>query len=619
MCGICGFTGTSTDEALRRMAGAIVHRGPDEEGFYADDSASLGMRRLSIVDPATGQQPVSNEDGSIRVVMNGEIYNAPELRAGLERRGHRFRSDHSDTEVVGHLYEEHGDAFPGLLNGMFAIALWDRTRRRLLLVRDRLGVKPLFYRLAGGRLFFASEIKALLAHPDCPKELDHGAVWHYFSFKNIPAPRTAFRGILSLRGGELLAFEEGKTTLRTWWAPSFLEKPIRGGEARERLNALLADATRVRMRSDVPFGAYLSGGVDSSAVVALMVRAGGGKVRTFSLCYEGGFKGKDSDRMYAQAVSRALGTEHEEYVMSPQELRTDAGDVLAAFDQPFSGTISTFFLTKLITRRVKVALSGDGADELFGSYLSHRTAGPLSRFASLREKALAGKLGKDEALALAPCDVAFLDRLFLLSRGDEASWRCQLHLFSDEEKDRLLSGEFRAAAGGERTLDLVREAFREVRARDPLNRVLEMEYRTQFPDQVLSFVDSLSMAHSVEVRSPFLDYRVVEFSAALPSALKIKDGVVKAVLKDAVRDLLPEGVADRPKEGFVLPVFTWLDGPLKDWPEEVLAPDRLARHRFLDSAEVRRLTEGFRGGDSALAGRVWNLMMFQLWWERYFG
>lgn len=620
MCGICGFTGPAEDDVLRRMAGSIRHRGPDEDGFYSDGAASLGMRRLCIVDPATGRQPVHNEDSSLWVVMNGEVYNAPELRSELERQGHRFYTDHSDTEAVVHLYEAHGDAFLSRLNGMFAIALWDAGRRRLLLARDRMGVKPLFYRFAGGRLIFGSEIKALLAHPACPKELDAAAVYHYFTFKHVPSPRTAFAGIAALRPGELLAFADGKPALSTWWTPSFASDASLGEtEAKETLLKLLTDATRVRMRSDVPFGAYLSGGVDSSAVVSLMTRAGNGAVRTFSLCYEAGFKNKDSDMMSARRVAQALGTEHHEYVMSAQELKDDIGAILGAFDQPFSGTVSTFFLTKLISRHVKVALSGDGADELFGSYLSHRTAGPISRFGALRERAVAGLLSGDEARSLAPCDTAFLDKLFADSGGDEAAWRYRLYLFSDSDKRRLLTRDFLARAGGEDSLRLVQDAFRGVHADDPLNRVLEMEYKTQFPDQVLAFLDFLSMAHSVEVRSPFLDYRVVEFAAAIPGGLKIRDGVVKHILKETVRHLLPDGVADRPKEGFVLPVFDWLAGPLKDWPSEVLSRERVASHRVVDPEGAAALVTAFRGGEAGLAGKVWNLMMFQLWWERYFG
>ncbi|MBI4678141.1 MAG: asparagine synthase (glutamine-hydrolyzing) [Elusimicrobia bacterium] len=620
MCGICGFSGPPRDDILRRMSGAIVHRGPDEDGFYADDSVSLGMRRLSIIDPATGRQPIHNEDSSVWVVMNGEIYNAPELRTELKRQGHRFYTDHSDTETIVHLYEEHGDSFPDGLNGMFAIALWDGPKRRLVLVRDRMGVKPLFYRWGGGRLIFGSEIKALLAHPDCPKEPDRAALYHYFTFKHVPSPRTAFAGISALRPGEMLTLEDGRLSPRTWWSPSFRENRDLGeAEIQERLLGTLADATRVRMRSDAPFGAYLSGGMDSSAVVALMCRASSVPIRTFSLGYEECFKNKESDLISARAVARAMGTEHHEYVMSAAELKEDAGAILGAFDQPFSGTVSTFFLTKLISRHVKVALSGDGADELFGSYLSHRAAGPMSRFGALRERIRSGSLSREEEISLRPCDTAFLERLFQQSKGNEAQWRFQLYLFTDEEKKKLLSPALLSGIGEERSLDLVREAFRNVRAQDPLNRVLEMEYKTQFPDQVLAFVDFLSMAHSVEVRSPFLDYRLVELAASIPGDLKIKDGVVKDVLKSAVRQLLPEGVVDRPKEGFVLPIFDWLGGALKGWPEEVLTQERMARHGFLDASAATALTTAFRGGENRLAGKVWNLMMFQLWWEGCFG
>jgi asparagine synthase (glutamine-hydrolysing) len=602
------------------MADAIRHRGPDEDGFYSDDAVNLGMRRLSIIDPATGRQPLHNEDSRLWVVMNGEIYNAPELRREMEARGHRFYTDHSDTETLPHLYEEYGDDFPTHLNGMFAAALWDRVRRRLLLVRDRMGVKPLFYRVANGRLIFGSEIKALLAHPDCPKEMDRAALYHYFTFKHVPAPRTAFAGISVLKPGEQLVFEDGEAKRQTWWRPSFREdRTADEPSAKERILSILDDATRIRMRSDVPFGAYLSGGLDSSAVVTLMRRARSGPLLTFSLGYEEDFRNKASDLTAARRVAKSLGTVHHEYLMSARELEQDAGDIQHSFDQPFSGTVSTFFLTKLISKHVKVALSGDGADELFGSYLSHRTAGPIHRYGALREKALSGKLTAAEAHTLQPCDSAFLERLFAASGGDEAAWRCRLHLFADEEKRHLLSREFLHAAAGEDSLDMIREDFRDVQAADPLNRVLEMEYKHQFPDQVLAFLDSLSMAHSVEVRSPFLDYRLVEFAAALPESLKIRGPVVKSILKDTFRDLLPPGVADRPKEGFVLPVNDWLAGSLREWPAKVLSRERMARHGCFDAETVLGLTKAMRPGDAARAGKIWNLMMFQIWWERYFG
>lgn len=443
MCGICGFTGKKNPIVLKRMADAIVHRGPDEEGFYSDGSANLGIRRLSIVDVETGQQPVHNEDKRIWAVFNGEIYNFRELRRELEDRGHTFYTDHSDSELIVHLYEEHGLEFMHQINGMFAIALWDKNQDRLLLVRDRMGVKPLFYAPVGGQLIFASEIKAILTHPAYSKDMNYEALYHYFTLKNIPAPLTAFQGIYSVLPGEYLLFSRAQATLKRWWKIVFRENPCCDEEeVKARIMALLEDATRLRMRSDVPFGAYLSGGVDSSVVVALMSRHAGGPVKTFSLGYEDELKNKEADLYYARKVSEVYGTEHHEYIMTCKELVDDIEDVITAFDQPFSGTIATFFLSKLIARHVKVALSGDAADELFGSYLSHRVAQPMHYFKILYDKVRSGTLTEAEADFFKPCDISFLSDLYRRSEGDDVRWRYQLGVFTDEQKQDLLSGSF---------------------------------------------------------------------------------------------------------------------------------------------------------------------------------
>jgi len=621
MCGICGFTGERNETLVRRMSDAIAHRGPDDDGFYSDGRINLGMRRLSIIDVATGKQPVHNEDRSVWAVFNGEIYNFQELRSDLQERGHRFYTDHSDTETIVHLYEEYGRDFVSKINGMFAIALWDSRDGSLLLYRDRMGVKPLFYAVTGNDLLFGSEIKTILLHPAYRREMNHAAVYHYFTFKNIPTPMTAFAGISSLLPGEMLAWKDGTITKNRWWKVRFREEEhMDEAHAVARILSILEDATRLRMISDVPFGAYLSGGVDSSAVVAIMTRFSDHPVKTFSLGYEDELKNKEADLYYARKVSAAYKTEHHEYIMSHRELMEDIDNVVAAFDQPFSGTISTFFLSKLIKRHVKVALSGDGADELFGSYLTHRVARPLRHFRALAAKAAAGTLTDEEKRLLAPCDVPFLMDLYTKTGGDEAVVRYRLSLFSDEEKKELLSDAFRSGLRGTfGSQELIRQAFSGLSATDPLNRVLEMEWNTQLPDQVLAFVDFLSMAHSIEIRSPFLDYRLVEFAATIPGGLKIKDGSVKDILKRAVGPLLPEGITTRPKEGFVLPIFDWMTDRLRDYCGETLSPARIERHGYFNSDVVKNLLLRYYNGDRGLAGRVWNLMMFQLWWERYFG
>ncbi|MEK6833858.1 MAG: asparagine synthase-related protein, partial [Thermoproteota archaeon] len=388
-----------------------------------------------------------------------------------------------------------------------------------------MGVKPLFYTNINGTLIFGSEIKSILSHPDYVRDINYDAVYHYFTFKNIPAPLTAFKGIYSLLPGEMLIFSNGKIVSKKWWKIQFNENENYDEEfVKEKILSLLEDSTRLRMISDVPFGAYLSGGVDSSSIVALMTRFSDKPIKTFSLGYEGELKNKEADMYYARKISAIYKTEHYEYIMSHRELIDEVENVITAFDQPFSGTISTYFLSKLIKQHVKVALSGDGADELFGSYLSHRTAQPMYHFNRLYERIKTDSLTDDEKNLFAFCDMKFLKDIYNKSEGDEVKWRYNLYLFSDAEKGNLLSDKFKSMLNNTSTFALVKRNFEGLTAKNPLNRILEMEWNTQLPDQVLAFVDFLSMAHSVEIRSPFLDYRLVEFAASIPANMKIKGG-----------------------------------------------------------------------------------------------
>jgi asparagine synthase (glutamine-hydrolysing) len=499
---------------------------------------------------------------------------------------------------------------------MFAIALWDKKKETLFLIRDRMGVKPLFYAPVNNNIIFGSEIKTILQHPDYKKEPSFEGLYHYFTFKNVPAPWTAFKGIYSLHPGEMIIFKNGKIEKNKYWNIKFSEKNMDETYIIEKINTILEDATRLRMKCDVPFGAYLSGGVDSSVVVSLMTRYSDRPVKTFSLGYEDELKNKEADLYYARKVSQAYKTEHYEYIMSCKELVDDIENVIGSFDQPFSGTISTFFLSKLIKEHVIVALSGDGADELFGSYLSHRAAQPMYYFTRLYEKIKAGTLAEEEKKFFLPCDMKFLENLFDKSLGDEALWRYHISLFSDEEKRKLLTDEFKS--GTISSCDLLKENFKNLTSKDPLNRMLEMEWNTQFPDQVLAFVDFLSMAHSIEIRSPFIDYRLVEFVSTISGNLKIRNGNVKDILKRSVEHLLPEGITKRPKEGFVLPIFDWMVEKMKDFSMDVLSEKRLKKHNFFNKDVVKNTLESYYKGNRTNAGRVWNLMMFQVWWERYF-
>lgn len=618
MCGIAGFFGPTDDAVLKQMVAVLHHRGPDDEGMWSSADVSLGVRRLSIVDLETGRQPVFNEDRTVVAVFNGEIYNHVELRNELTEKGHVFRSHHSDSEVIAHLYDEHGPDFVSLLNGMFAIALWDASKRELYLFRDRVGIKPLYYAAAADLLLFGSEPKAILRHPRISSEPDLTAIHHFFSFKNIPAPLSAFAAIKQLGPGEMLVRDTNGIRVRRWWRlPDSRDEQIDERDAARRIRELLEDSVCLNMRCDVPFGAYLSGGVDSSAVVAIASRLHDKPLKTFTLVYEEGLQNKDADRQFARAVSRKYGTEHHEQIVRYDDVPEMIDAIIRSFDEPFSGVISTYFLTDLIKKHVKVALSGDGADELFGSYAAHRMAVPLH---ILRRHG--GKVAAvpDDLLPLfgeyrnSP---ARLEEI--AARGDVAAARMGLYLADDRMKFEIYTDRMKDAVGVASSEDIVRRGLARWDTGDPLNQALSLDFETLLPDQVLAFVDRLSMAHSVEVRPPYLDHRLVEFTARLPGAMKIKNGRVKHILKEAVGDLLTDGLVGRPKEGFIMPVNDWLLTNLRPYVEDILSPARLSLHGLLRADAVRRLINGYYAGDRRASDRIWNLATFQLWWERYQG
>ena len=608
MCGIAGFTGPHNRTALELMTECLRHRGPDSAGYWEGSDVSLGMRRLAIIDVETGQQPVFNEDGTIAVVFNGEIYNYIELREALQRAGHRFSTDHSDTEVLVHLYEDHGLAFLHQLNGMFAIALWDARRRQLVLARDRLGIKPLYFARIPGGVAFGSEPKALLKHPAISRAPNFAAIHHYLSLKNVPAPLSAFRDMEQLRSGELAICSGSQIERRRWWSVEFDQcADLDESEAADQIRALLEDSVRLQMRSDVPFGAYLSGGVDSSSVVALLAKLGAGDIKTFTLVYDDNFPNKEEDRHFARAVAKHYGTEHHEHRVTFADLPEKLDHVVRSFDEPFSGVISTYFITQSISRHVKVALSGDGADEMFGSYLAHRLAAPLAAYAT----------GCNDPAALVPFENEVPRLAALLARGDEAARRAGLFLLDDAEKYELYSPKMREAVDGCATEELTRGLLERCRSSDALNRALFVDLETLLPDQVLAFVDRLSMAHSVEVRPPFLDHRLVQFVADLPGSIKIRGGRVKHILKEAVSDLLPAELLARPKEGFIMPVNEWLIRNLKDYVQATLAPQRLATHGLFRAGAIEQMLEAHYSGTANCGNQIWNLLMLQLWWEAY--
>jgi asparagine synthase (glutamine-hydrolysing) len=593
MCGIAGIFGHGSEPVVRRMLAELRHRGPDDEHVIGGPRFTLGARRLSIMDVAGGRQPLTNEDGTVTAAQNGEIYNFPELRPVLLREGHRLVT-HTDTEVLPHLWEDHGERLPEHIQGMFAVAVWDDRKRVGLLARDRMGKKPLYYWRHGDTLYFASELKALLTVPGFERRLNHEAIHHYLGYKHVPHPLTIFEGVRMLPPAHRLLFTPGSEPIVSpYWTLSFAEDSDTVADeedASAELLRLLRQAVRRRLMSDVPVGFFLSGGIDSSLTVALAAEVAPSRVKTFTLTYgaDATTPGKETDRTFARWVAEHYGTDHHEETIEIGHYPDSVRAILRAFDEPFAGVSSTYFLAQRMARHVKVAVAGDGADELFGSYLSHRIAA-----------------GNEPS--------------WNVSGMPDWEWRNRLMVLSDDEKVSLYSDELRDAMRGISTAAHLRQAFSGLTAEDPLNRVLEAEWRGVLPDQVLTFVDRLSMAHSLEVRSAFLDTDVVEFVARLPGTMKIRPGVTKYLLKRAAANHLPPQMIARPKEGFLMPITQWMLGDLLDWVRDTLHPSRLARHGLFSPDRVTALVDALAhpGADYRAVNKVLVLLMFQEWYEEY--
>jgi asparagine synthase (glutamine-hydrolysing) len=614
MCGIAGVFGKADPATVAEMLRRIAYRGPDDEFLVSGPRFTLGARRLSIIDVEGGRQPLSNETGTVWAAQNGELYNFPELRPALETKGHRFRT-RSDTEIIPHLYEDWGAEFPSRLLGMFGIAVWDDARECGLLARDHTGKKPIYYLERPGALYFASEIKCLLAVRDYQRRLNPSAIHHFLSYKHVPDPDTAFEGIKSLGPAQTLQWSarDGVKVSTYWapsWAPDLAWDRMDEEEIALRVAASLKEGVRRRLLSDVPIGFYLSGGVDSSFSTALAATLSPGRIKTFTLTYdsESTTPGKDEDQRWARAVARQYGTEHHEERLSAGSFAEEFPKILNHFDQPFSGVVSPYFLSRLIGRHVRVALSGDGADELFGSYLSHRLAPVIAEYVERGASVLDRPSFRDNRKLVE----TIADR-------DPAKWRARLAVFSEAEKRDVYTRDFAAAVGAVSSDAHLAGYFARASATDPLNRILEAEFRGIFPDQVLAFVDRLSMAHSLETRTAYLDREFVELAASLPGRLKIRDGENKYILKRAAMPYLPAELISRPKEGFVMPVNQWLMSDSGGVTGRVLHPDRVRAAGMVRPEAVAALVARFQGGEASLANRVLSLIALHVWWEDYLG
>jgi asparagine synthase (glutamine-hydrolysing) len=617
MCGLSGVFGRSDSATVREMLGAIAHRGPDDQHLEAGKDFTIGARRLSILDVEHGRQPMSDESGQIWAALNGELYNYPSCRADLIGRGHRLRT-RCDTEILTHLYQDCGSAFVNAIDGMFAVVIWDDEKKTGILARDRMGKKPLYYLMRDGCLYFASEIKALLRVPGVERKVDLEALHHFLSFKHVPNPLSIFADIRILPPAHRLVFKPGaEPEISRYWHPDFSPDAAVAGLGEDatvhEILRLLREGVTKRLLSDVPIGFLLSGGIDSSLSTVLAAEAAKSKIKTFCLVYadDSTTPGKEEDRKWARWVARQYDTEHHEetvrFANFPDELRK----IIGAFDEPFAGVTSTYLLSRLISKHVKVALAGDGADELFGSYRSHRLAMPIANFSRYEETG-------DTAL-LRPFESEPETIRALV--GDEWRWRSTMFTFSEDEKSALYAPDVAEATSGFSSSELLRAEAARLTARDPVNRILELELRTIFPDQVLTFVDRLSMAHSLELRSAYLDTALVEFVARIPGALKLRDGETKHLLKRAALKYFPREMVYRRKEGFLMPVTDWLARDLQGYVRETLAPDRLAKHGFFRPEAVAGVvSEAYTvPNDYLRMNKVFSLLVFQEWYELYVG
>ncbi|MFK7734816.1 MAG: asparagine synthase (glutamine-hydrolyzing) [Pirellulaceae bacterium] len=618
MCGIAGIAVHGSDleaaeQRIGRMLDVIFHRGPDEYGTLLDQGVALGMRRLSIIDLADGQQPIYDESGRYGVVFNGEIYNFIELREELKQRGHRFKTN-SDTEVIVHLYEEMGEKCVEKLRGMFAFAVWDRETRSLFIARDRVGIKPLYYTLHNGTLYFGSEIKSLLENPEITPSLDRTSLSHYLSLKYVPAPRTLFENIHCLPPGHSLTFRNGEVQIDRYWNLDFAKPaaPLSEAEAVDRLGELLRESVRLRLRSDVPFGAFLSGGLDSSVIVALMSEAMSEPVKTFSVGFADD-EGAD-ELPYAKQVSDAFGTEHHTLKIGAADFLEHAEKVLWHLDQPIAdqATVATYMVAKLARQHVKMVLTGEGGDELFAGYARYQGEqySPWTRHIPSPLGRLVNRVGRNLP-GMRRAKIA-LNALMISDEAQRfANW---FPMFNDETKEAVwLDSEVEMAD----TSSVFRSLLKESNASDTLDRMLHCDCKAWLVDYLLLRGDKLTMANSLEGRVPLLDHEVVEFATSLPPEFKLRGKTRKYLLKKFGETVLPSEIIHRKKQGFPIPIDRWLRKEASDMMQDLLAPDCIQRRGLFDPQVVDGLMKRHLSGYADNSTELWGLMSLEMWQRQF--
>lgn len=628
MCGIAGWvnlkqanTKDHTEPVLHSMCERIVHRGPDSEGIWMDGQAALGMRRLSIIDLHTGDQPVFSEDKSIVVMMNGELYNYREVRATLEKLGHKFVTA-TDTEIVPHLYQEYGDDFVDHINGMFAITLWDTVRKRLVIARDRYGEKPVYYGVFDGKLIYASEPKAMLAHPSVEAELNLDALRQYLSFDYIPAPDSIYKGISKLPAAHIMTVEAGEIKTRRYWNVSFSKNghmPSVATAAAE-LRELLSDSVRMRLVADVPLGVLLSGGVDSSTVAAFAARHATETVKTFSI----GFSEDSFDETrYARAVAKHLGTDHYEEILSVEKAADLIGDIGTWMDEPLSdgSLIPTYLLSRFVRKHVTVALGGDGGDEIFAGYpmyLGHKVSRAYAMVPQFLRSGLIEPVVRRLPVSTKNLSFDYRAKRFVRSSKYDTITRHHSWFgsFSVDEQVPLLTAQVLDHTHGD-IYSGPRHLLEICDAQDEIERMQFLDMNFYMAEDILTKVDRASMAVSLETRAPFLDPRIGGFAASLPLDLKLHGRTGKYILKKAVEGLLPGSILHRSKKGFGIPIAQWLKGRLNPMMHDLLAPDRLKAQGLFDPDNVQRLIAEHEKGVASHHKQLWTLLVFELWYDNF--
>jgi asparagine synthase (glutamine-hydrolysing) len=627
MCGICGVVYADRDRIppeslIDRMTAVLAHRGPDDRDLFREPGAGLGHQRLSIIDlsPA-GRQPMANEDGSLLITYNGEIYNFRRLREDLLRRGHTFRS-RTDTETILHLYEEMGTDCLRELRGMFAFAIWDRNRRRLFLARDRVGQKPLVWAEHDGGFYFASELKSILEVDGFPRDIDDVALHHYLTYEYVPSPQTIFTGIRKLPPGHHLLWENGEHRLTKYWDLPY-EPKLRLGSLRdyqERFLEIFREAVSLRLVSDVPLGAFLSGGLDSSAVAAMMSLEGTGPVKTFSI----GFSEEAYDEVrFARQVAQRYGTEHEEMVVEPRALEV-LPKLLWHYGEPFAdpSSVPTYYVSQLTRRHVTVALSGDGGDEAFAGYtryLPDRRAAWFFRIPHpLRERVIR-RIAEMRTLSSHPR--GFFSRLHRFMSDFETSrereYVKRVAFFTNRHKEKLYTADFAASMGEIDSLGIIEDFYQSAMASNFLDRTLSVDVHTYLPDDILVKVDIASMANSLETRSPFLDHVLMEFAASCPADLKMRGTDGKYLVKRAMEPYLPRDIIYRAKMGFGMPVAEWFRAELKETAYDVLLSSRTLERGYFSREGVFALLDEHVNGGRDHAYRLWALLFLELWFREF--